>query len=88
MLTVAAGLPLNSGLTGSASGRAMLKGKIKAGCSLMPIAMSCQPPVKVFGSTIAEALAHGTPVITTRRTLWKDLESLGVVGLWIIQKLK
>ena len=30
-----------------------------------------------FGSTIAEALAHGTPVITTRRTLWKDLEKLG-----------
>jgi glycosyltransferase involved in cell wall biosynthesis len=27
-----------------------------------------------FGNVVAEALAHGTPVITTRNTPWKDLE--------------
>jgi glycosyltransferase involved in cell wall biosynthesis len=30
-----------------------------------------------FGNTVAEALAHGTPVITTRHTPWKDLEEHG-----------
>ena len=30
-----------------------------------------------FGNTVAESLAHGTPVITTRHTPWKDLEEHG-----------
>ena len=30
-----------------------------------------------FGNTVAEALAHGTPVITTRHTPWRDLEEHG-----------
>lgn len=30
-----------------------------------------------FGNTVAEALAHGTPVITTRHTPWKDLKEHG-----------
>ena len=35
-----------------------------------------------FGMTIAEALAAGTPVITTRETPWRDLETQGA-GWWI-----
>jgi glycosyltransferase involved in cell wall biosynthesis len=35
-----------------------------------------------FGVAIAEALAHGIPVITTRRTPWKGLEETGS-GWWI-----
>jgi glycosyltransferase involved in cell wall biosynthesis len=30
-----------------------------------------------FGNVVAEALAHGTPVITTRHTPWTDLEKHG-----------
>ena len=30
-----------------------------------------------FGNTVAEALAHGTPVITTTQTPWTDLPQQG-----------
>jgi glycosyltransferase involved in cell wall biosynthesis len=35
-----------------------------------------------FGVVVAEALAHGLPVITTKGTPWKDLEAVGC-GWWI-----
>ena len=35
-----------------------------------------------FGMTVAEALAAGTPVVTTRETPWRDIESRGA-GWWI-----
>jgi glycosyltransferase involved in cell wall biosynthesis len=35
-----------------------------------------------FGMVVAEALAHGTPVIASRGTPWKDIESQGA-GFWV-----
>lgn len=35
-----------------------------------------------FGIVVAESLAHGTPVITTREAPWRDLETYGC-GWWI-----
>ncbi len=35
-----------------------------------------------FGFSIAEALAHGVPVIASRRTPWRRLEEVGC-GLWV-----
>jgi glycosyltransferase involved in cell wall biosynthesis/ubiquinone/menaquinone biosynthesis C-methylase UbiE len=43
----------------------------KAHCYVLPTSS------ENFGATVAEALAHGTPVITTRHTPWKDLEEHG-----------
>jgi glycosyltransferase involved in cell wall biosynthesis len=35
-----------------------------------------------FGMVVAEALAHGTPVIASQGTPWRDLEARGC-GLWV-----
>lgn len=35
-----------------------------------------------FGMAVAEALAHGVPVITSRATPWRDIERIGC-GRWI-----
>lgn len=35
-----------------------------------------------FGMVVAEALAHGRPVIASRGTPWSDVESIGC-GLWV-----
>ena len=35
-----------------------------------------------FAMTVAEALAHGTPVISTKGAPWQDLETHGC-GWWI-----
>ena len=38
-----------------------------------------------FGMVVAEALAHGVPVVTSRGTPWSDVEKHGC-GLWIDNK--
>jgi glycosyltransferase involved in cell wall biosynthesis len=35
-----------------------------------------------FGMVVAEALAHGVPVIASRNTPWREMESKGC-GLWV-----
>ena len=60
----------------------MLKGRRRLNCYPLHILASCLLILKNFGNVVLEALAEGTPVVTSKGTPWQDLEN-EKAGFWV-----